>query len=244
MPVVLDVDVVYVLHVKRGYEDRAASIQRQLDQRAIPFEFVLDWDVEDLTPAIQERFFAHGQSMKPTVQSCCMKHYQALKQIVDSGAARALVLEDDVLLDRDFTARFNQCIAAASDLEEEAIVCIGNGCNLYTRRQSVEPGKLLYRQHGLRAADSYIVSQRVARTVTRHIEQHGFHFPFDAYLNDIVKPLGITVYWLEPTIAEQGSQNGTFQSSLNKPKPLWFKKLDWHWEKLRRRFLWQKRHQG
>ena len=62
---VLDVDRVYVIHVRHGAEDRAAFIERQLGRLGIEFEYVLDGDRDQLTPAVMARWF-RGTMATPT----------------------------------------------------------------------------------------------------------------------------------------------------------------------------------
>jgi len=94
----------------------------------------------------------------------------------------------------------------------------------------------------MRAADSYLLSHVVARRLLGYVEQHGFSHPYDMYLDGALSKLNIKIYWLEKPIVEQGSQNGTFQTALHGEVPLFYKRLEWRWEKFRRRFIWQKNH--
>jgi len=55
---------VFVLHVKQGYEDRARHMERTLAAHGIVFEYMLDGDMTELTPELQQRFF--GSAGTPT----------------------------------------------------------------------------------------------------------------------------------------------------------------------------------
>ena len=49
---------VLVAHVKRGYEERRRSIERQFHGLGIAFEFMLDGDIEDIDVETATRWFA------------------------------------------------------------------------------------------------------------------------------------------------------------------------------------------
>ena len=46
---------VFVLHVKKGYEDREQHIKAMLQKMNIPFSWILDGDIADLTPEILDK---------------------------------------------------------------------------------------------------------------------------------------------------------------------------------------------
>src|SRR6187401_1566294 len=106
----LDVDRVYVIHVRKGAEDRAAFIERQLARLGIEFEYVLDGDRDQLTPQVMARWF-HGAMATPTADtSCSFKHLTACERIVRDGHDTALVLEDDIVLPAHFVEALNRSI--------------------------------------------------------------------------------------------------------------------------------------
>ena len=72
-----------------------------------------------------------------------MKHFQAVKEFAGSQFERAIIFEDDVILDPRFNEKFNTCLEESLAISEEHVVCLGNGCNLYTNRERRRHGKLL-----------------------------------------------------------------------------------------------------
>ena len=70
----------FVLHVKKGYEDREACIIDQFGRLGIEFEWILDHDKHDLTPDVLERYGYHGD-IPPEAISCSMKHIAAWERI-------------------------------------------------------------------------------------------------------------------------------------------------------------------
>ena len=46
---------IFVLHVREGYEDRAAHIDAMMARLGLSFEYMLDGDKCDLTPEVLDR---------------------------------------------------------------------------------------------------------------------------------------------------------------------------------------------
>src|SRR3712207_5507425 len=93
----------YVIHAK-FLKDRARAVQAALAAVDLPFEWVSDFDAEELTPELEARYFTAGCELNAAQRSCALKHVAALERIRDAGHRQALVLEDDVILHRDFRA--------------------------------------------------------------------------------------------------------------------------------------------
>ena len=53
------VDKVYVLSVK-SFKDRIQHIKEEMGKHNIEFEFIFDYDIPELTPAILKKNFSHS----------------------------------------------------------------------------------------------------------------------------------------------------------------------------------------
>ena len=102
---------------------------------------------------------------------------------------------------------------------------IGNGCNFH-----IEESKLIYNKNiyekslyptswggngATRCTDSYIVSKKCANKICEYINnlKYKINLPIDWWLNVAARDNIFKVYWAEPTIVTQGTQNGLFTSS-------------------------------
>ena len=102
---------VFVLHVKKGYEDREQHIKAMLQKMNIPFSWILDGDIADLTPEILDKYFAGDMHKAGATASCAYKHVLAYKEIIAKNLDGALILEDDIQLDpRLFIGIFNKSL--------------------------------------------------------------------------------------------------------------------------------------
>lgn len=48
---------VFVCHVKTGYQDREQHITQMLGRMKMPFEFITEGDIADLTPEVLNHYF-------------------------------------------------------------------------------------------------------------------------------------------------------------------------------------------
>jgi beta-1,4-mannosyl-glycoprotein beta-1,4-N-acetylglucosaminyltransferase len=104
---------------------------------------------------------------------------------------------------------------------------IGNGCNAHVAPSNLCENKHIYKRNlyytqgiladnGLtRCADSYIISKKCCIKLYDYINnlQNKINESIDAWLEIALMKNNCNVYWAEPTIVTQGSQNGEFSRS-------------------------------
>ncbi len=231
----------YVLHVKTGFEDREESIRRQFEALGIAFEWVLDFDIPEIDPAVLARFGNPQHRLRPDEISCCLKHRAAWERIIHSGAGAGLVLEDDVLLDRH---AFGRILALALDElgrrhGASGCICLGDGCALHVPWTRTRRGTLLYPAGLMRASDSYWIDRRSAAALRARVDARGFCLPADHLIGTLLQELGIPLFWLEPTIVHQGSHSGVFKSTIQRDdEGLLNKHLEFWIKKIRRKYIY------
>ena len=97
---------VYVAHVKKGYEDRERHIDEMMGRLGVSFTYMLDGDIPDITPERSAAYFSPQASFPMPARSCALKHLLIYEEIVRRGLYGALILEDDICLDRKFPEIF------------------------------------------------------------------------------------------------------------------------------------------
>ena len=234
---VLGLDAIYVLNVK-AFDERLRSIIAQLAHFGLTAEIIQDWDPPEITPAVETQWFAPG-ALTVAQRSCALKHVEALRRIRDRGQTHALVLEDDALLAPDFDDGVKRALVEAHRYPEESVIFIGSGGNFFTPRSQREPGRSLYPGPRGRFADSYIIGHRAAGRRLDWIARHRIDEPMDNQFETIDRQTGIQMLWLEDPVVEQGSKNGRFVTAIDKQYPRWLQGVQFHWEKLRRKWLYQ-----
>jgi len=207
---------IYVLHYTKLEERKPHMIDELQKQKLTKYEFIEVYDKEDLTEADKALF---DPKLKLTAVSLNLKHFHAYRQIAAGGPA--LIFEDDVILSDSFTAKITDYVAELP--EDYDLLFIGDGCNLHMDPRQITPEKRIYEKTlhptvwggngASRSTDSYLVSQKCAQKLCEYVERpHKINATIGWWLNEAARHYKLKVYWAEPTIVTQGSQNGQFKS--------------------------------
>ncbi|MER9329432.1 glycosyltransferase family 25 protein [Mesorhizobium sp. M0488] len=223
-----------ICHVKQGYDDRRRHIVKEFERRGVPVYFYTDWDQPDITPEIRSELIA-PDFVHPARVSLALKHVGIWRDFLETDLPYCLVFEDDVFLARDFVAGFRQGLAELGDPLRKAVIYLGNGSNYYTPSWKLRKGRKLYPALHARCADSYLITRPVAEARCAWIAENRISWPIDHQIEHMDGELGIEMLWFERPIAEQGSENGAFHTSVaGKSRPLLYSKLQWKWKKYTR----------
>ena len=214
---------IFVAHYTK-LTDRKASILRQFQEQGITnFEFVELYDKDSLTPAQLQMF---ADNLKLSEISLFLKHIYMYHQI-SFKYDEALILEDDAILAPNFLATLN---SYRTQLPANwGMLFIGNGCDLHVPKELQTAGQNIYERGtdplswggngASKCTDSYMISKACAKRFASH-----FHtktpYQIDHWINDTARALKPSVFWAEPTIVTQGSENQTFLKVCGTDAPL------------------------
>lgn len=222
----------------KSYTARRESLEGQLKSRGLAYEFIHEYDADDLPEEVLRKYFRNS-TLSANAKSCAMKHYQALCMVAERGWKKALILEDDAILADDFADGVQAALAESSGFTHPHVLFIGSGGNLYTPRYARVPGQRLYRTTKGRLAEAYVLGNEAARRRIEWIEQYGIPLPIDNLFERIDHEVHIALYWLEDPVVVQGSKNGRFQSSIESSLPGFLQKIKFLLQKIRRKYLYQ-----
>lgn len=217
---------IFVLHYTK-LVDRKASILRQFQEQGITnFEFVELYDKDSLTPA---QLYKFEPNLKLSEISLFLKHIYVYHQIAYKYN-EALILEDDAILGPNFLSTLN---AYRQQLPlDYSLLFIGDGCNLHVPKELQKEGQNIY-ERGVnplpwggngasKCTDSYMIHKACARQFTAHftLGQQKTPYQIDHWINETSRVLKPKVFWAEPTIVTQGSENQTFPKMCGTDAPL------------------------
>ena len=215
---------IFVLHYKKLVE-RKQFLLKQFEKHNITnFEFIETYDVNDgdITEnelKLFESDVTHG------MKSLILKHIRVYKEI-SQKYDYALILEDDVIFNENFTELLNNYITQLS--VDYDMLFIGNGCNFHIPNNELITHCNVYKKclepsmwggdGATRCTDSYLVSKKCAIELVDYISNinitnNKIFKASDWWLNKVCRDKQFNVYWAEPTIVSQGSQNGFYASS-------------------------------
>ncbi|MBQ9230543.1 MAG: glycosyltransferase family 25 protein [Prevotella sp.] len=234
---------VLVIHV-RGHEDRRRFIQKQLDKLGFPYEFILDGNVEDLTPEVLDRYFIDNG--KPDTMygsfprtSCAYKEFLAYKYILDNNLEGALILEDDIRLFDNFTNLFLKSIDEYTEehSEESFIANYEESSLLLVPKSRREKGKILYPAQRDRFTGCYYLNCKAAECILSYVNRNRCDIPLDRFLSKLIEMGLIQYYWSHPCLACQCSADGSMPTTIpTKPRP--WKRLKWFYKRIYKHLLY------
>ena len=211
---------IFVLHYSK-LVDRKTFILKQFEKHNITnYEFIEKYDKDEITDYESEIF---SLNYKKSTMSLHLKHFYVYKEIAEKYE-HALVLEDDVILCDNFIEIFNKYLTQLPT--DYDMLFIGDGCNLHIPKNVLIPDKYIYEKclyptawggnGASKCSDSYIISKKCANKLCEYISnlETKINLPIDWWLNEACRHNNFKVYWAEPTIITQGSQNGFFNSTL------------------------------
>lgn len=221
---------VLVLHVKKGYEERARHIEQMLHEKGIEFEYVTDGDKPDITADILDHYFADQMHQVTAATSCALKHLYAYERILQNNWNSALILEDDMIFYKHFIPIFNKCMQECKERELPNIFISFEDSSLhFVPKSQRKKGILLYPAKRDRFAGCYYISRECAQLIINYVATHKCHLPIDLFHKDLTVKASLPYYWCHPTIATQGTHTGLYSSSISEQsaKKTNYRKYTW-----------------
>jgi GR25 family glycosyltransferase involved in LPS biosynthesis len=217
---------IFVLHYSKLTKRKQYIIHQFKLHGITDYEFIEKFDKDTITDDECPEFSREYVTTRRTELSLHLKHLYVYRTIVRENYEQALVFEDDVILSNGFMEKLGVYMKQLPT--EYDMLFIGDGCNLHIPRNQLKPGQYIYEKclhetswggnGAAKCTDSYIIHQRCAKKICDYIAATSstkkIDKPADWWLNDVARDLVLRVYWGEPTIVTQGSQNGVFQRSL------------------------------
>ena len=193
---------IYIIHYTK-LTDRKVHMVKELNQwfPNVDYEFIEDFDQEDLTPEIIEENFSlenfeqrFDRKMLRSEMSLCMKYKKAVSDISNSqDGEQFFILEDDVIFKEDplpyIEAMNSLCNSNNLNYDcvflGEAWIRKGDNRDIFGKKEHPATNGLctvLYKKDPLKRLDSLLKSGKITQ-------------PMDWELNDRFKDLDFQVYW-------------------------------------------------
>lgn len=234
---------ILVVHV-RGQEERKAFVQKQLERLGMPSHYILEGNVEDITPEILERYFANDG--KPNTMygqfprtSCTYKHLMATQYILDHDLDGALIIEDDLRFYPSFKRLFKESLNECADKYADTPVIINyeESSLMFVPRSQRVKGQMLYPASRGRYAGCYYLNRQGAQVIMDYVATHKNDRIIDLWHNLPIQEGLLTSLWSHPCLACQCSADGSMPTMIpTKPKPL--KRLKWFFKRFYKHLLY------
>ncbi|HWV40119.1 glycosyltransferase family 25 protein [Pseudorhodoplanes sp.] len=227
----MELDAVYVLSVK-SFTERHQHIRQQLAAYDIPFEFIFDFDPDQL----QED--GSPQTLSRAHKSLILKHRCAWERACANALEKVLIFEDDVILKRNFASRLHAVLESVTTLEPGWLVFLGGADSKLSDRFFLDPSLLI--PHPISTAEAYITDNVACCARLDWLSKNTSDLPADHLLRHIDSAVGIQQYWPRDALLVQGSINGRFSSTLDGSRRKHSDFVNWmrfQWQRFQRRKL-------
>ena len=213
---------IFVIHYKKLIERKEFIINQFKKYNITEYEFIeIDRDeLEGYDLSIFDNILSN-----PNI-AIILSHMYAYNQIKDNYD-EALIFEDDVILCDNFIDIFNNYLTQLP--KDYDMLFIGDGCNLHIQKDNLISNKNIYKKclyptswggdGCTRCIDSYLVSKKCAIKICEYIDNIKYNSKYkintntDWWLNIVARNIILQIYWAEPTIVMQGTENGIFKTS-------------------------------
>lgn len=191
----------------------------------IPFEYMLDGDIADITDEILNRYFTGDAMQRPCpATSCATKHLLIYQEMVRRNIAEALILEDDIILRNDFVCTFNQSIDEvhhyAATHPGPIMISYEDTRLRFVPRSQRRDDTVIYPGDRDRMTGAYYCNIAAAQLVLDYALTHKLDQPIDLTHCHLLRSQQLVYFWCQPTIATQGSHLGLFSSAINLHKSM------------------------
>ena len=212
----------FVIHYTPLKERKNFQLE-QLDKLSLKYNFFIEkYDKENLE--IKDLIKFNKKVLGLGTISLLRKFIYAMELIQISNFEYNLVLEDDAILDKDFLSKLTRGLEQLPD--DYDMLFLGDGCNYHIESSKIKANKFIYKKcreptnwgglGGTRCTDSIIINKKCATKICNYYEsmkENNIYAPLDWWLNQVIRDLKLEIYWMEPTIVTQGTQNGKYNSS-------------------------------
>lgn len=219
-----------VIHPDR-LKERGEHVDRMLRHIGLDYEFVNEGNDMAQVAVYLEKYLQNGQEemvRKVPRSLCTISHFLAYERIVTEGFKGALVLEDDILLHKDFKSQFDLSIKeySKSYQDQKIIISYEDSPLWFVPRSQRQKGRMLYPGYRDRLSGAYFINNHAAQAILDHLQAKKCDRAIDLYHYQLIEEKVIDYLWCHPTLATQGTATGAFSSSLSKNRKR-LRKLSW-----------------
>lgn len=207
--------VIYVV-TARHHHQRHEFLKQQFRNYNLDYKFIEEFDADMISKSDLENIEPNTLS-NPTSISAVLKHLKGQTLLLEEPAEvkYALIVEDDIILYRNFKNRLNAIIEEITKSHlQEFLIFIGGGDNKRDMSSFLQDFNAIL-EGPITTAEAYIIDRQSAAKRTDWIRNNKINAPADHFLKKLDEILGIKHFIIASPLATQGSITGFFNSTLD-----------------------------
>lgn len=201
---------IYVISTK-WLLDRHMHMNALAKSMGFDFEFITEFDADELTTVDFEQV---GKGLTAKSTSNVLKHIEAQKKFLNTGAEIALILEDDVIFFDGFLSDLKLVLDQTTRLEPGWLIFLGGADNKRDDR-FFETNDLSLIEQPLSTAEAYLIDRPGALKRMKWLQSNKPDRQADHQLKLIDELISIKQYCVSHAMATQGSITGKFSTTLD-----------------------------
>jgi len=200
-------------------KERLPFILDQFKNLEFKINIIREFDKEDITKQEFSKFDTDYLSKGEI--SCFLKHLKVYNDLVDSKCEYSVVIEDDILLNKNFSKKLSK-LTKNLPKNFDFVFFGASKLNMHIPVYKRRPYKNFYKKtnfptewggNGIsKTTDSYVVSRKGAKQIIEWAKNcKQLDDALDFWLNQSARKLDLIGYWYEPTLTRHNSK---FESNL------------------------------
>ena len=181
----------FVIHPDQ-LKERGEHIDQMLRRIGLDYEIVNEGHEDAMVTAYLKKYLRNGQEEmlnKVPRSLCTISHFLVYERIVSEGLEGALVLEDDILLHKNFKTRFEQTIEEylKNYQEKKIIISYEDSPLWFVPRSQRQKGRMLYSGHRDRLSGAYFINRNAAKAILEHLQARKCDRAIDLYHYQLIE---------------------------------------------------------
>lgn len=208
----------YIVHLSTAIH-RKEEVLKQLRNKNLNYQFILEGDKQDLTKAEVEKYFSGSMAEIKGATSCAYKHILAYEKFLETSELYALILEDDVYFYKNFDVLFELFQKEINHKKLNNFLITLEDSNMkYIPRSQRKKGEYLYNTTIGGHTAAYIIDRKCAENMLKELKNKPTNLPIDWFHTACCENSIFKMYRSYPPLAGQTSLNGTAQSLIGNNK--------------------------
>jgi GR25 family glycosyltransferase involved in LPS biosynthesis len=194
----MKIDHIFIVHYEPLTQRRQYLTNCLHANNISNYEFFTEYSRDTTPKEIMDKYYTVGE-LTPAQICIGIAHLEIYKKILERDYKYTLILEDDALLDFDFSIKLDEYLKTLP--QDFEVAYLNNGCSQHVRHANNKD--VWYRMNEGRTLCGYIVTQEFCKKLLK--SSIPYTEVIDWEVNTQVKKQNLISYWAEPPIIKDGS---------------------------------------